>query len=264
MEPLMRQVVLLIGLMGLADCAIAGSSCVLVPKGQAAVTAPGGQNVALPSRLADCTGVRVAAGIVSACFLDGKGARQCRTLQSGEEFRPEALGVAAGDGGNAFKSTLVSLLKGDTQVKAGQTRTGQRHPGFPFGSIAALSGEFPMQPALALGTFSGGKFTLRAIGAPGWEHTWELDSTTIALPTDRLEPGREYAWTATGNERRLTGRLRMASSDELKRVREEMRAMEQAAGKDELAGAILGAELLAERGFVYEAERRLDRLRAEP
>lgn len=259
----MKQVALLVGLLCFVEGVVAGSGCVLVAKGQAAVTFSDGRAISLPSRLPDCTGVKVASGAVLACFLDNQGARQCRTLQRGEDFRAEALGAASGDDASGFKATMANLLKGDAQVRAGQTRAVDRHPGLPFGSVAAPSGSLPLQPALALGSFKRGKLTVRAMGLPAWEQTWDLEPSTSAIPAKALEPGREYAWAATLGDRSAAGRFRYASADEIKRLQEDLLLLKQRNGGDSRAIAVLGAELFAERGFSYEAAHMLAGLKSQ-
>ena len=237
-----------------------GVGCVLVGQGQAGMAAPDGRSIPLPSRQADCSGLKVTSGSVTACFLDAKGARQCRSLRSGDEFSAARLGAAAGEG--AFRATMTALLKGDGQVVAGQTRAVQRQPGLPYGNVAAMSGGIPIAPGLALGTFTAGTFSLRPVGQTTPESSWPLETSTALIPVEKLEPGREYSWTATGNDRKLVGRFRLATASETQRLREAIDAAGSTAGPDATARAILSAEVLAEKGFGYEASRLLEAMQA--
>ncbi len=231
----------------------------LVPRGQASVSTAAGQTLALPSRQPECSGIKVMSGEVTACFLDGNGVRQCRGLRAGDEFVASKLGAANSES-NPFKATMTALLKGDGQVVAGQTRTGTRVPGMPYGSVVALAGSVPVSPELALGSSATGSLAVRAIGEPTMTYTWPLTPTTTSIPTDRLQPGREYAWTLTADKIRRTGQFRLASEDERMRVRTAIQGLGQAAGTDESGRAILAAELLSEGGFAYEAARTLEGL----
>jgi hypothetical protein len=241
---------LLLGAVG--GSAAASVACVLVSQGPAHIATPDGRAISLPSRQSDCSGIKVVSGSVAACFLDVKGSRQCRTLGAGDEFVASKMGAAASETG-AFKATVTAFLRGDSQVVAGQTRTGQRPQGFPYGNLVALSGGIPLSPQLSLGSFSTGSLSVRAIGQPVSEYQWSLQSETVSIPAGQLEPGREYAWTATAGGRKFNGRFRMASAGEAQRVRDEIRALVERESGDELTRSILTAELLAEKGFLYEA-----------
>lgn len=231
----------------------AATGCVMMANGEARILAQG-QEKTLPVRLADCGGAKVLAGTVSACFLNEKQQRTCRTLGEGETFDAKAFGASAAAGTGAFRATLTSLFRGDPQARIGQTRTDPPYRGFPYKNVLLPEGDMVIRLQTQK-TIKVKTFTLNAIGSTATTLVVTPGDGRLIIPVSALSRGMDYSWVASGDGVKFSGLFRMASVDEAARMTKAAAALATDTSLDGISRRVLLAEIYFENGFAFDAEQ---------
>lgn len=251
----MKNVLLGLTLTLVMSSSFAGTGCVLVGSPAARVDLLG-KNTPLPLRLANCEGVKIVSGPVSACFIDKKQQRTCRQLNQGEVFSGEILGSMEGAGTAAFQATVIAMLLGDSHAPAGGSRSSEQIPGLPYANIVgrgdqivfsskpqAIPGEEILEFALAEDF----------VGAPS--KIFKPVNGTIYLPTGELTRGQTYVWEAHTKSNTYTGAFHLAATDRADSMKEVEVSVVRNLESDPISSSILLAEKYFENGFAFDANQ---------
>jgi hypothetical protein len=226
------------------------TGCVMVAHGAAQVQIQGEPRAA-PLRLADCEGAKILSGTVSACFLNEKSERNCKTLNAGDSFIAASFGARKGTNDSAFSATLVSLLKGDPQVRAGQTRANSIREGFPYDNVLLPSGDMiirlqnkEMQKLefFVLSRIDGSNPPIRIIP----------HDARLLIAASELIRGVEYRWEAHGINMNISGRFKVAPTDDVAEMLLEASKLERNT-LDAVSRRLLLAEIYYDNGFYFDA-----------
>lgn len=242
-----------LGLILLLNSAIsyAATGCIMIGQGEARVSVQGKERVP-PLRLSDCEGVKVMIGTVSACFLNISNERTCRTLVAGDSFDIAGLAARQGAGTGAFRATLVSLLKGDPQIKIGQTRKGDRLPGFPYEMALLPNGHLSirLQSPKERGIIS---FQIARSGSSENTVIISPQDGSFLVPQGSLIRGEVYTWEAHSGDAVFGGSFRLASTEQAKQMRVAAESLEKNLALDDVNRRLLLAEIYFENGFAFDA-----------
>jgi hypothetical protein len=230
----------------------AATGCVMIGNGEARILAQGEEQT-LPTRLADCDGAKVLAGSVSACFVNEKSQRTCRTLKADESFDAVALAARPGAGTGAFRATLMSLLKGDPHARIGQTRHDPPYLGFPYANVLLPEGDMLIRLRTPK-TKKVKTFTLNALGSTATALVVTPVDGRLIIPASAFLRGMDYSWVAHGDAFRFSGRFKMASADDAALMAKAATVLTADASLDDISRRVLLAEIYFENGFAFDAD----------
>ena len=225
-----------------------GAACLLVLSPAAKVVV-GTTEYTHHVRADPCSGIRIVAGAVTACYRTSDGSKRCDELRSGATFAIDGSGKPNTDA--SFAGVLFAMMKGDQRSVTGLVRAPPDLPaiaGLPYGDISVAAGELTVQVP-GLSDFS--LFGLDSTGPP-LMHAGNASGRVALQPRD-LQPGRRLRWVAQVNGREYQGRLHVIAAQDEREVRERLKF--PARGGAPLAAALLRAETLDELGLLFQRDQ---------
>jgi hypothetical protein len=228
----------------------AATGCVMIAQGEATVIERDQQRT-LPLRLAECDGIRIQSGVVSACYLNEQNARTCRTLKSGETFDAKTLGAREGGSASAFRATMLSLFRGDPQARIGQSRAEPPYAGFPYKIVLLADGDLVIH--LTEKTRNITSLALRSLAGDAPPLVVQAKQGQLVVSGSMLVRGAEYAWEASGDGLQFSGRFRVAPASEVEAMRKIIKENAGSADQADVGQRILIAETYFEYGYVFDA-----------
>lgn len=229
----------------------AATGCLFVGQGEARISAKG-ETKSAPLRLADCDGAKIESGVASVCFLNQREERTCRTLSAGDTFSSDKVGANKDSGVGAFKVTLVSLLKGDSQTRIGAIRKTDKLQGFPYENVLGADGDLVIHlvapKAKALKTFS-----LRLESSGKSVASVNAADDKFVIPAAALTRGETFSWEAKSADTTFDGAFRFASAEQASQLRAAVAALAKDPMLDETGKLVLQSELYFEKDFPFDA-----------
>lgn len=250
--------ILIVLFLFLSNTAVAGFNCAILSRGPAKV-AHGGTDKTTPLRLEDCEGAKVLSNDVTVCFLNRRGKRFCHPVKAGRTI--SAASLPTGSASPGLLLTLWDMLKGDPDTVPAVVR-GNTPAGFPFNDVLAADGSLRFDFARAglrtverFELLEGGLATAAVAGL-------KITGSAATVSIEKLHRGSRYLWVANADGQERHGMFRLASAEEVARMRHALHLAEQG-GSDPLSRAVLRAETLSEAGYKYDAGEVLRRAGVE-
>lgn len=236
-----------------------GSSCAIIGKAGSSVIV-NKENKPLPIRLSNCEGVTIKDNEATLCYLSNTGERVCKAIKAGTIISKTDFSRAAKEGSNAFMMTIASIKRGDPQIVVGETRSSSQIQGAPYGKILLRDGVLSISSNL----FEKGiveKFVVnnaQGKGIPVFESS--LNNEKIIITSEILKRGRSYSWIAYGQNFSFSGKISIATEDELEKIQEKIQRINERKDLDKAGKDIITAETLLEEEFRYDANNILESL----
>jgi hypothetical protein len=233
--------------------------CAMVAETRDASVLVEGQSYTLPLRLPNCEGAQVSKGSVVVCFSRKGGEKACKSFLAGDKLL--AATVAANSEQKSSDFGFIALLKGDAQVRTGQTRNNRSVVGMPYGEMLALDPiasftindkriEFPVDIVITSDDTAQSVVASKKLA----------DGDAIDIPVDKLRSGSAFVWSINGAGGSIKGRFSIAHHSTQEEIRDKL---SQIAGDKELsdiAKAMLQAELFNDYGYAFDRDKALSRL----
>lgn len=257
----MKNVLLVLSLTLAMSNSFAGTGCVLIGSPAAQVDLLG-KNTSLPLRLANCEGVKIVSGQVSACFIDKKQQRTCRQLKQGEVFSGETLGSLEGAGTAAFQATVTAMLLGDSHAPAGGSRNSEQIPGLPYANIVGRGDKiiFSSKPQTLRGEEIL-EFSIAEDFVGAQSKIFKPVDGKIILPSGELTRGLTYVWEAHTKSKTYNGTFHFVATDRADSMKKIEISLVRNLENDPISSNILLAEKYFENGFAFDANQILSSVR---
>lgn len=235
--------------------------CVIAAETAEAAVSISGKTLTPPLRLPSCDGVHVIKGSIVACFTRTGGQKTCKAINTGESLDAVQLQAAGFQKNSDFG--FISMLKGDTQVRTGQTRAASLNvAGMPHGEILGLERTF------TLGIYD------KRITFPAEVQIVTDDSVqtiitkgqlptqgSIEIPASFLHPGGAYRWIIAMEGGNLKGRFTVAPLTTQQEMKDRIESLLSDISLSETGKAMLLADLFNEHGYAYDRDKVLSRLK---
>ena len=227
-------------------------SCSIISDGPGEVIYQGIKQ-ATPLYFADCTGVIVNTGEVSACFVDEQGSRECVAVEKGTTLRADVLKASSTTVGS-FGAELIALLTGDNRARTGQTR-GSLYSGIPTGPVLAFA--LPYEITLTeTWPNQQGTFRLQLVESgkevyvsPIWDRRTRIDALEMIM-------GQRFRWIVEIGGESTVGQFRIAGN-EYQDVYSAVEDIGRKEGVTEIERLFLLASIFDDAGLLYDRDHTL-------
>ncbi len=208
-----------------------------------------GEILDLPIVLDKCDGAVPLADETNICYRDSKKQRKCAEFKKNQPVSLIGLNASAGDG---ISGTILSMVRGDVQTLAGQTRSTSRPSmGLPFGPVVAEKQELELNLALDPKLEKASSIQIYKDGSQEMMINLPLSIGTSKINISNLPQDVWYRWVVDLDGKKMSDRF-LYVGNAMNSVRSELDEINQDTKMNPQSKAYLRAEILNANGLVYE------------
>jgi len=208
-----------------------------------------GEILDLPVVLDKCEGAIPLADETSICYRDSKKQRKCAEFKKNQSVSLIGLNASAGD---SISGTVISMVKGDVQTLAGQTRSTSRPSiGLPFGPVVADKQELEFNLSLDPKLEKASSIQIYKDGSQEVIINLPLSMEASKINVSNLSQDIWYRWVVELDGKKISDRF-LYVGNAMNSVRVELDEINQDTKINQQSKTYLKAELFNANGLVYE------------